>query len=103
MQDANNPKDSFNDNLDKPPPQKVERPGDFDPMYDSTDMSYFGYEPDEDVEGSEEEYERDSRHRAKTNCCYRGFYRLVTSVCFNFFIFILILANTMTLALYRYD
>ena len=30
-------------------------------------------------------------------------YRLVSSVGFNFFIFLLIIANTMTLALYRYD
>ena len=45
----------------------------------------------------------DSRKRSKQNKCYRCTYLLVTSVSFNFFIFLLILANTATLAAYHYD
>ena len=52
---------------------------------------------------SEEEYERDARDRAGENSGYGCMYVLVSSVAFNFFIFILIIANTMTLALYTYD
>ena len=64
-------------------------------LYDSTANSYFG--------DSEAAYERDSRKRAKNISCLRMFYRLISSVAFNFFIFLLIIANTTTLALYRYD
>lgn len=82
--------------LDLPPeePEKEDR-GPFDPFYDSTEMSYFG--------DSEEDYERNSRIRAKAAGCKTCFYELVTSVSFNFFIFLLIIGNTFTLALYRYD
>ena len=64
-------------------------------LYDSTANSYFG--------DSETAYERESRKRAKKRSCVRMFYRLVSSIAFNFFIFLLIIANTTTLALYRYD
>lgn len=37
------------------------------------------------------------------NKVYQCCYTLVTSVSFNFFIFMLIIGNTVTLALYRYD
>ena len=52
---------------------------------------------------SEPEHEKNSRYRSSLNGCYRCMYLLVTSVPFNFFIFVLILLNTLTLALYRYD
>ena len=51
----------------------------------------------------EEPYEKDARYRSDQNSCYSCMYSLVTSVSFNFFIFLLIIANTMTLALYSYD
>ena len=62
-----------------------------------------GYDPYEESEYIETEFEMDSRKRSKQNKCYRCTYLLVTSVSFNFFIFVLILANTATLAVYRYD
>ena len=52
---------------------------------------------------SEPEYEADARDRAGENSCYGCVYVIVTSVPFNFFIFLLIILNTFTLALYRYD
>ena len=51
----------------------------------------------------EEKHERDARKRSRENGCYRKFYVMVTSVPFNFFIFLLILGNTITLAWYSYD
>lgn len=79
--------------------------GPVDPLYDSTESMYFGFHDSEgsEHEGSEQEYERNSRKRAKKRGCVQMFYKLVQSVGFNFFIFLLIIANTMTLALYRYD
>ena len=41
--------------------------------------------------------------RAKRNIIYGCFYKLVISVTFNFLIYCIILANTITLALYRFD
>ena len=41
--------------------------------------------------------------RAKRNGCYNFFYKIVISVTFNFMIYCFILANTITLALYRFD
>ena len=41
--------------------------------------------------------------RAKKNCCYNFFYQIVISVTFSFVIYCLILANTITLALFKYD
>ena len=41
--------------------------------------------------------------RAKRNCVYSFFFAVVTSVTFNFLIYCFILANTITLALYRFD
>ena len=52
---------------------------------------------------SEPEHEAAARDRAGENSCYRCMYVVVTSVPFNFFIFLLIILNTFTLALYRYD
>ena len=51
----------------------------------------------------EEKHERDARKRSRENGCYRKFYVMVTSVPFNFFIFLLILGNTVTLSWYTYD
>ena len=51
----------------------------------------------------EESHERAARRRSHENKCLRCLYILVTSVTFNFFIFCLILANTITLAIYTYD
>lgn len=47
--------------------------------------------------------EINAEDRAKRNCFYGFFYKLVISVTFNFLIYLFILANTITLALYRYD
>jgi len=41
--------------------------------------------------------------RARRNSCYKVFYEIVISVTFNFLIYCFILANTITLALFRYD
>ncbi len=41
--------------------------------------------------------------RAKKNRIYGLFYDIVISVTFNFLIYFLILGNTITLALYRFD
>ena len=41
--------------------------------------------------------------RAQRNCFYGFCYRVVASVWFNFCVYLLIFANTLTLALYRYD
>lgn len=51
----------------------------------------------------EESFERNSRDRSYNNRCYRFLYILVTSWQFNFIIFLLIVANAMTLAVYTYD
>ena len=45
----------------------------------------------------------DAEQRSKKNCCYQVFYEVVISVTFNFLIYCFILANTVTLAMYRYD
>ena len=58
-------------------------------------MSFYG--------DSEPEYEKEARERSHENGCWRCMFILVTSVAFNFFIFVLILLNTASLALYRYD
>jgi len=49
------------------------------------------------------EYEKDARIRADQNGVYKCLFELVTSVSFNFFIFVLIIANTITLASYHYN
>lgn len=49
------------------------------------------------------EAEIHAEHRAKRNCVYGFFYEVVTSVTFNFLIYLFILGNTITLSLYRYD
>lgn len=49
------------------------------------------------------DHEKDARMRAKRNGCYGCAYNIVTSVSFNFFIFMLIIGNTVTLAAYTYD
>ena len=58
---------------------------------------------DEDGDYLEEEHEKNARERSHTNSLYRFFYLIVTSVSFNFFIFILIIGNTLTLAAYTFD
>ena len=45
----------------------------------------------------------DAEQRSKKHCCYQVFYEVVISVTFNFLIYCFILANTVTLAMYRYD
>ena len=54
-------------------------------------------------EYEEEDHEQDARSRSRRNGCYRCTFKIVTSVAFNFIIFLLIIANTITLACYRYD
>ncbi len=49
------------------------------------------------------ESEIDVEERANRNCCYRFFFEVVMSVTFNFLIYCFIIANTITLAMYRYD
>ena len=62
------------------------------------------YNPANDwSEYEEEDHEQGARERSRRNRCYRCSYLLVTSVAFNFTIFLLILANTATLACYTYD
>ena len=59
---------------------------------------------DEDAWPYEElTYEKDARTRSEKNGLYRCTYLFVTSVSFNFFIFLLILGNTATLAAYTFD
>ena len=73
---------------------------------DNTDLDAFPGDEDNADEyygDSEPEYEKASRARSSLNDCYGCMYVFVTSVPFNFFIFLLIIANTLTLALYRYD
>ena len=65
------------------------------------EKSEFTDDDEEDL--IEEDYEKDARIRSHSNKCYRGFYHVVTSVSFNFFIFVLIIGNTITLAIYTYD
>ena len=45
----------------------------------------------------------DPETRSEKNAVYGFFYALVTSVTFNFLIYCFILANTITLALFRFD
>ena len=51
----------------------------------------------------EEEYESDARRRSHENQFNRFFYLIVTSVWFNFIIFLCIIANALILAQYSYD
>ena len=51
----------------------------------------------------EEKQDAIAETRSRKNCFLRVFYLIVTSVTFNFLIYCFILANTITLALYRYD
>ena len=55
------------------------------------------------VKAQQSIYRMEITDRADKNKCYGFFYNIVTSVTFNFLIYCLILANTITLALYRYD
>lgn len=62
---------------------------------------------DDDVEDSSEfedetQYEVAARDRSKRNCCYKFTYALVNHPFYNFIVFVLILANTITLALDDY-
>ena len=60
-------------------------------------------EGDGDYISKRVEAEIHAEDRAKRNCLFGLFYGIVTSVTFNFLIYCFILANTITLALYRYD
>lgn len=55
------------------------------------------------VDNSQISAEIGAEERATRNCCYEFFYEIVMSVTFNFLIYCFIIANTITLALYRYD
>ena len=57
----------------------------------------------EDLCYEEDEHEMEARVRSRRNGVYRCLYLIVTSVSFNFFIFLLIIGNTCTLAAYKYD
>ena len=57
----------------------------------------------EGIDPWRKEEELDEEQRSYKNSVYRCMYLVVVSVSFNFFIFCLILANTLTLALYTYD
>ena len=59
--------------------------------------------PDTEPDYIELDYERSARKRAEQNAVYNFFFQLVTSVSFNFFIFLLILGNTATLAAFTFD
>ena len=48
-------------------------------------------------------HETDARLRSYSHPVYRCLFKFVTAVSFNFFIFVLILGNTVTLAAYTYD
>ena len=56
-----------------------------------------------DLSELEEQYEKDAHTRSNRNGLYRCSYALVTSVPFNFVIFLLIIGNTVTLSLYHFD
>ena len=59
---------------------------------------------DDGIEYEDEpDHEREARRRSYSNPVYRCLHQFVTSVSFNFFIFVLILGNTVTLAAYTYD
>ena len=58
---------------------------------------------DEDRCYEEDDHEMEARVRSRRNGLYRCLYLIVTSVSFNFFIFLLIIGNTFTLAAYTYD
>jgi len=47
--------------------------------------------------------QNEMEQRAQRNFVYQFFFQIVMSVTFNFLIYCFILANTITLALYRYD
>ena len=47
--------------------------------------------------------EIDAEFRSHRNKVYRFFYKIIMSVTFNFLIYCFILANTITLAMYRFD
>ena len=57
----------------------------------------------DDYDFEEEDYEKEARMRSERNGVYKCFFQIVTSVSFNFFIFLLIIGNTITLAAYTYD
>ena len=50
-----------------------------------------------------DQVEFSAEERSRRNCCYRVFYLIVISVSFNFIIYCFIVANTITLALFRFD
>jgi hypothetical protein len=56
----------------------------------------------QEIANEEAEEDRAARLRAKNNACIRFFYNIVTSAHFNFFIFCMIIANTIALAIDDY-
>lgn len=55
-------------------------------------------EIDESAFEDETEGDRDARRRSHTNCIYRMFFLLIINSFFNFFIFLMIMCNTISLA-----
>ena len=70
---------------------------------DRQPKKYEEYFQEDDYDYIEEEYEKEARLRSEKNGVYKCFFGIVTSVSFNFFIFLLIIGNTITLAAYTYD
>lgn len=96
-------KQEFNQKFDESPDRKSpasNQRNETDELAPKDDELYVANEDDDYFE---EEHEKNARQRSYTNAVYRFFYLLVTSVSFNFFIFMLIIGNTLTLAAYTYD
>lgn len=70
---------------------------------DRQPKKYEEYLQEDDYDFIEEEYEKEARLRSEKNGVYKCFFGIVTSVSFNFFIFLLIIGNTITLAAYTFD
>ena len=84
--------------LDRPPQSAFDGPV-VDPIKEDNIGSY----QETWVFEKEEPHEKMARIRSEGNGCYACMYSIVTSVSFNFFIFMLIIGNTVTLAAYTYD
>jgi len=66
-------------------------------------MQAIGIAPVRDSSFDAEDFLKNAEARAAKNKFLSLFYSVVTSVTFNFLIYCFILANTITLALYRFD
>lgn len=73
----------------------------------SMDPERFAQRKDESIKTEVEDFFKQQntaiKERAAKNKCFSFFYELVISVTFNFVVYCLIIFNTITLALYRYD